>query len=342
MSTTTRVVITLDRTFSFYVAGKDPVAIRECTDRADSVVVGGSAGPAAVRRLRSDGWDGTAIFDRAGYSPRSGAIDSEHWFHEQAAAGADRLLTPGRWIGWSNDRLPFEDQIAPEVDLADGHDATIVIAIERRWLTNSAAFDQLQKTLKSMDSPVALVLGDRGDPLSYPEAVNSLIALTKSVKGLSILRTDHAAIGALAFDAAHGSIGLTPSRRHFVPPETSGSAIPHDHSPRVFVMDLMDWFTATKIAGWSTERVSPTCGYGCCDGARIDRFFDPRYEQAAGIHNQTVLSALAEDILNTPQDMRRRAFAGRCADAIERYGQLGGITTVVSPHSQLSQWAQYY
>ena len=75
---------------------------------------------------------------------------------------------------------------------------------------------------------------------------------------------------------------------------------------------------------------------------RIDRFFDPRYEQEAGIHNQTVLAALAEDILNTPQEMRRRAFAGRCADAIERYGQLGGFTTVVSPHSQLSQWAQYY
>jgi hypothetical protein len=40
--------------------------------------------------------------------------------------------------------------------------------------------------------------------------------------------------------------------------------------------------------------------------------------------------------------MRRRAFAELCAEAIERYGQLGGITTVVSPHSQLSQWAQYY
>lgn len=342
MPVATKVVTTLDRTFSFYVPGTDPVGIRESAERADAVVVGGSTGPAAVRRLRSEGWEGKAIFDRAGYSSRAGAIDPERWFHEQAAAGADRILTPGRWIGWSKDRLPFEDQIAPEVDLADGHDATIVAAIERRWLTNSVALDELQKSLKSIDSPVALVLGDRGDPLSYPEAVNALIALTKTVMGLSILRTDHAAIGALAFDAAHGSIGLTPGHRHFVPPDTSGSAIPHDHSPRVFVMDLMDWFTATKIAGWSTEKVSLTCGYGCCEGARIDRFFDPRYRVAAGVHNQTVLSALAEYILNAPEDMRRRAFAGRCADAIERYEQLGGLTTVVKPHSQLSQWAQYY
>jgi hypothetical protein len=332
----------LDRTFSFYVPGTNVAAIRESAARADAVVVGGSAGPAAVRRLRSEGWEAAVIFDRAGYSTRAGTIDSEHWFDEQMGAGADRLLTPGRWVGWSKDRVPFEDQIAPEVELAGGHAATVVAAIERRWLTNSGAFDEVQKCLRSIDAPVALVLGDRADPLSYPEAINSLIALTKSVAGLSILRTDHAAIGALAFDAAHGSIGLTPGHRHFVPPETSGSAIPHDRSPRVFVPDLMDWFTATKIAGWSTERVSPTCRYECCDGARIDRFFDPRYEVSASTHNQTVLAALANDILNAPEDIRRRMFAGRCADAIERYGQLGGITAVVSPHSQLSQWAQYY
>jgi hypothetical protein len=282
------------------------------------------------------------MFDRVGYSPRAGSIDPEQWFYEQADAGADRLLTPGRWIEWSKDRLPFEDQIAPEAELAAGRDATILVAIERRWLTNSAALDEMQKTLRSISSPVALVLGDRGDPLSYPEAVNALIALTKKISGLSILRTDHAAIGALAFDAAHASIGLTPGNRHFVPPNTSASAIPHDRSPRVFVLDLMDWFAATKIAGWSTERVSPTCGYTCCDGARIDRFFDPRYVENASIHNQTVLAALAEEILGAPPDMRRRIFAGRCADAIERYGQLGAITKVVSPHSQLSQWAQYY
>jgi hypothetical protein len=338
---TTHTVTTLNRTFSFYVSGTDGGRIRYCADHADAVVICGSAGPATVRSLRGEGWNGTTLFDRAGYTTRSGAIDPHHWFDEQSAAGADRLLTPGRWIGWGANQLSFEDQIAPEVELAVGPQATVLLAIERRWLTKSASFDEMFKVLREIDSPVALVLGDRADPLSHPEAVNSLIALTKKVKGLSILRTDHGAIGALSFDAAHGSIGLTPGHRHFVPPETTASAIPHDRSPRVFVLDLMDWFAATKIAGWATERVSATCGYACCNGARIDRFFDPRYKSDAEIHNLTVLSGLAEDILNTPEELRRRAFAGRCADAVARYGQLGGFTTVVQPHSQLSQWAQF-
>ena len=131
---TTHTVTTLNRTFSFYTSGTDGGRIRYCADHADAVVICGSAGPATVRSLRGEGWNGTTLFDRAGYTTRSGAIDPQHWFDEQSAAGADRLLTPGRWIGWGANKLSFEDQISPEVELAAGP-ATVLLAIERRWLT---------------------------------------------------------------------------------------------------------------------------------------------------------------------------------------------------------------
>jgi hypothetical protein len=291
--------------------------------------------------MRSDGWTGTVIFDRCGYAPRSTPADACGWFAEQEFAGADRLLSPGRWVGWGPDQPSFADQVAAEEEFVGDRDATIVLAIDSRWLTKSRGQDAMIEALCLLARPTALVLGDRADPLSHPGAVSGLIALTRSVDHLSILRTDHGAIGALAFDAAHGSIGLTPSHRHFIPPSATGSAIPNDRSARVFVADLMDWFTANTIASWSPVTGSPTCRYPCCEGARIDRFFDERRKSDADLHNRTVLAALADDILLAPAEDRRRRFAILCRNAIERYGPMGGWMTEITPKAQLRQWAQF-
>ena len=66
--------VTLRQTFSFYVSGKDSERIRACAEKADAVVASGSSGPASVQRLRSDGWTGTVLFDRAAYSDHVGGF----------------------------------------------------------------------------------------------------------------------------------------------------------------------------------------------------------------------------------------------------------------------------
>jgi hypothetical protein len=105
----------------------------------------------------------------------------------------------------------------------------------------------------------------------------------------------------------------------------------------------MDWFTASTIGGWSTTRVTPSCEYSCCDGQRIERFLDERRKLEADTHNRTVLSALAEEILVIPESGdRRRAFGRMCFEAVERYGVMGGLTSVITPKPQLTQWAQYF
>jgi hypothetical protein len=83
---------------------------------------------------------------------------------------------------------------------------------------------------------VALVLADRGDPLGHPGAVNALVALTKRAEHLSLLRIDHAGIGALAFDAVYASVGLSTTYRHTGQPTVTAHAIPTDRSARVFVL----------------------------------------------------------------------------------------------------------
>lgn len=333
---------TLRRTFSFYLSGADPLRIRSCAGQADGLVLLGASGPKSVRRLRSEGWDGVVLFDRGAYARPDSPVDSTAWFEYQFEAGADRLLTPGTWASWGVDPPPLADQIANEFDLAFANGATAVVAVDYRWLTNAKGFDQLLETLTSAAVPVALVLGDKGDPLHHSGAVNSLIALTTQVSDLTLLRIDHGGLGALAFDAIHVSIGLIPSHRHVVPPGQSGFSIPDDRSPRLFVQDLMDWFTAYTVASWSTVRVSPTCQCFCCDGRRIDRFIDERVWHEAELHNRAVISSVADHILSLPREERRRGFARLCAEALERYGIMGGLSNQIAPKAQLEQWAQYF
>jgi hypothetical protein len=244
-------------------------------------------------------------------------------------------------VGWGDAYQSFEDQISSEMTTASKYRATAVLAIDRRWLTKPAGQDAMLTVLRLADQPVALVLSDRADPLSYAGAVDALISVTRTVRNVTLLRADHGAIGALAFDAVHGSIGLVPSHRHFVPPDASASAIPNDKSARVFVLDLMDWFAASNIAAWATAKISPTCAYECCGGQRVDRFLDPRLKAAADLHNRTVIAALADHVLSAPSVDRRRLFGQLCQQALERYGVVGGLTTVIKPKSQLCQWAQF-
>jgi len=335
--------VTLRQTFSFYVSGKDSEWIRACAEQADAVVASGSSGPTSVQRLRNDGWSGTVPFDRAAYSDRAVCPDPLRWFDEQRQAEADRILTPGRWVGSEPGHLSFAAQIEVEAKLAQTHDATCLLAIDYRWLTKSAQHDEMLGALQALELPIALVLGDRGDPLGHPGAVNSLVALTRRIDNISILRCDHGAIGALAFYETHASFGLTTNHRHIVPPAVKAYGIPTDRSARVFVKDLMDWFTASTIGGWSTTRVTPTCSYSCCNGQRIERFLDDRLKGEADLHNRTVLAALAEEVLLVPEvGQRRRAFGRMCFEAVERYGIMGGLTSEITPKPQLSQWAQYF
>src|ERR1700728_1492675 len=222
--------LTLEHSFSFYVSGRDRERIRECARDADAVVVCCARGPASLLRLRQDGWQGRVLFDRAAYLGRSGAVDPPRWFESQLAADADRLLTPGRWIGAEQGHLAFETQALPELVLAREHGATCVLCIDHRWLTRIESHMEMRRTLEGAGVPVALVLGNVGDPLARPGAVDGLVALTRVIHDLSILRCDHGAIGALAFSAAHGSIGLLATHRHGVPPAASARGKPQDQT----------------------------------------------------------------------------------------------------------------
>ena len=330
--------ITLAESFSFYVPSSDVSLIKACGVLADAVTVRGPKGPSVVEGLRAEEWDVPALFDRGGYNPKVSAIDAERWFDEQASAGADRLLTAGTWVEWD----PTGDALlrAAEIEHArtsSRPDATAVFAVDHRWLTRSPL--DLSSTLAGLDRPVALVLANPGDPLSKTNAVHGLIAVLRNVPNVSILRTDHGGLGAIVYGARHAALGLIGANRHFVPPGRSPRSKRGDQTARVFVLDLLDWFTALTISGWTTVALDLRCHLKCCNGAKLDRFFNERYEAEAVVHNRVALACLADFIIDAPEEERRRLFAERCEQALDRYGPMGKISMVTKAKQQLLQWA---
>lgn len=326
--------------FSYYLDQKEFGLVEECALEADAVVLAGSQGPEYVRRLRANGWDGKAFFDRAMYKYPNREIDRLAWIAMQRDACAGRLLTQGRLVEWSEVPRYFETVVRDDLEFAIANGATALFALDHRWLTRGSS--QIIDVLGTHDAPVALVLVNSNDPLSIGGAVSGLLAILRSHSNISILRCDHGAIGALAFGAVHGSIGLRTGTRHLYPPGSGGfgSGKPNDRSVRLFSRDLLDWFTAATIAGWSASEVPITCSLPCCGNQELARFLDERRIDEANFHNRTVIGALAGYILNAPSDMRRRLWAECCHQAIEYYDRLGSMH--IKPKGQLKAWAMWF
>ncbi len=328
---------TLSTSFSFYVPASKPGLIAAAAELADGVTVRGANGPSVARQALGVDWAGSLLFDGAGYEEGAPRIDAKAWFDAQADAGADRLITPGRWVPWDGGGDALAQAIDAERNAgASSPGSTVLLAVDSRWLGRAArtVIDRLQ----DVGQPVALVLAHQGDPLSGTGVLDGLLALLRTQE-LTLLRSDHGAIGAVAFGAAHGSVGLRATYRHFVPQGAAARHNPKDRTPRVFVWDLLDWFTAAKIAGWGASSINFDCRFACCDGARIDRFLDPQFENQAEVHNRTTLAFLAEHILGDAPEGRRRSFARLCSAAVDRYGPMGKMSDLIEPKAQLLQWA---
>lgn len=320
--------------FPFYV-GPDAALIKAASASADAVVVNGQGGPKVVAQLRRTNWEGTVLFDRAAYRTPDQVIGPERWFDDQARAGADRLVTPGRLLQWKNSPADLESEAEAELRVAQDHGATALFALDHRWLTSG--LDTTLALFPQVETPIAVVLVHNDDPLSASGAVDGLIKVCKRTPNLSLFRIDHGGIGGLAFDAVHASLGLRSGHRHLVPPGSTGGGKRNDASVRLFCHEMMDWFTAMTVAEWAAAGFRSLCHLHCCNGEPLDRFFDPRRADEAALHNRVALAEMAMFIINAPSTDRRGLFALRCQEAIKRYDFLGFVG--LRPKAQLSAWA---
>ncbi|MXW60625.1 MAG: hypothetical protein F4028_07645 [Acidimicrobiaceae bacterium] len=210
--------------------------------------------------------------------------------------------------------------------------ATMLLAVDVRWIAKRT--EVVVDSLQSTDQAVALVLAHRADPLSVGGAVPGLRRISQRVSRLTILRSDHGAIGALSFGAEHAAIGLTTTTRHYATSAMRARRLPGPSS-RVFVGSLFDWFLADGIAGWTAAGSDLLCDLHCCEGLSLDRFIDP--DLNVNRHNMHALAHAADYVLSAEAFDRPRLFLEQCQAAVSRYG-IAGFKGPENPKPQLTSW----
>lgn len=317
---------------SWYLRPSHPL-LKRSVELADALTVSGRTGPTEIRRLREGGFAVPVLFDGCGYAGQDLPPAAE-WIARQIEAAADRLLLPGVYAPWDKDDnsqfvMLVKEQAAMSADL----DASMLIAIDARWLAKRC--DVVLEALADAARPVALVLADRADPLAIGGATAGLRRLAQSIPQLSILRSDHGALGAVVFGAVHASIGSNTSTRHFAAAAMRARRLPGGSS-RVFVRSLVDWFRASEIAGWSAAGLNLRCNLQCCNGAGLERFLDDDLD--ATWHNMNAVADFADVVLSVNEEDRAIEFLSACRAAASQYG-LAGFKGPENPKAQLTGWA---
>lgn len=163
-----------------------------------------------------------------------------------ASDPVDLVLTPTRYL-WCDDAGERAlDEAVRQVNAADVPDVVFAAPVDARWLTDRR--EHLVAALRSVRAPGALILGDSGNPVGSKTRARALREVLRACPGTALLRTDLAALDAMAHGAAFASIGDTASVRHAVPPGKQGGIPGPRTSPDVIMPELMGYFHGATLA----------------------------------------------------------------------------------------------
>lgn len=334
-----------------YAGAIDPAEAYRLATRAGGIVLSGRRGLRTAGRIRALGYDGVLLLDPAEYAsgpeqPGDAALFAAqpNWVAEQQRASVSALLTPCRVIPVGHGRelgrfINEGNRLAARADLP----TMTVLALPRSWLL-PPHLDELLRAVGKSHSPLALALGDSNDPLGTEAAIHGLLQILAAAPSSGLIRTDIAALGALAHGALFGAIGLGTTHRHFVPPSKRAGGNRQDRSVRLFVRSLLSFKTAAHLASVAGRDRSGTLNCPCdeCDGKSLERFEDDRLRPLARIHDVLSWGALADHILSFKASSRKGAWRQLCHEALEAHERLENESTVdFAAPAHLKTWARF-
>jgi hypothetical protein len=215
-----------------------------------------------------------------------------------------------------------------------------LFAVSHSWLTSAKPRHQLIAVLQSVGGSIGLMLGKGKDPLDSAHAVEGLARVVQSVDQVAVLRCDHGALGAYAFGALGGSIGIGTSARHFVMPGKGGWADLSDPTPRVFLPSLMAWWKGSRLPYYEGDPLFDSCTCNVCDGASLVRFQDESLESEADAHSVACWSAIALELARVEPSRRAERWVDLCLQAYTHHDDIedrhGGLPQ--PPSKQLKAW----
>jgi len=214
-----------------------------------------------------------------------------------------------------------------------------IFAFPYLWLTSAKPRSQLLAALQSVGGPIGLMLGKEQDPLDNTRAVEGLVEIVQSVGRVAVLRCDHGALGAYAFGASGGSIGIGTSTRHFIPSDKASWADLSDPTPRLFLPFLMAWWRGSRLPYYEGDPLFDSCTCTVCDGASLVRFQDERLKPEADAHSVACWSTIALQLANSEPARRPERWLELCRQAYARLDDLEDRRGLLQPPSkQLKAW----
>ncbi|MFF4989759.1 hypothetical protein ACFY19_21395 [Streptosporangium saharense] len=305
--------------------------------RLSGVVLTGKNADDRAVQLREAGYDGVLLIDSAPYVTYAATPDEpfllphdtlfpslEDCLDFQRGRGADAALTPTGYIRVADSKSLKAVMVAAERIERD--DTVVVLPIDIAWL-NSAHIEQLIAVCKRIRQPKAVILVRQFDPMdAFKETTVNLRRLVREAEQVALLRTDLAALDAMAHGALFSGIGADSSIRHTVPvgerPQKAESNTGWAQYPHVLMPELMCFSDARALARRYANAEPARCDCLVCDGRGLDRFASAEGETRieSEDHNAYVWGAWVNEMAAvTPGRERRRWWRDRCVRALGRY-----------------------
>jgi hypothetical protein len=201
-----------------------------------------------------------------------------------------------------------------------GPDVTATLPLHPMWL--SIDLPRLQTEIDAHGVPVALALEHRTDPFSVRPTMAGLVTLLDRSVPASLLRTDTAALGAIAFGAKWSAIGLRSGLRHFYPITKGGGG--NRPSPAALLPAALSMIHLYKIAaGYAATSDDPAwmCDCTVCGNRTMDTLLY-RPEQA-NAHTFELLLNLRDQLVALPTGpLRRQSWRAQCQSALFYFDSL--------------------
>jgi hypothetical protein len=272
----------------------------------------------------------------------------DEWWERQRAARVSICLT-------DSPRIVARDRDALRKALRrwakEARPALVVLPLDPWWLR--AGLSCLIDEVSTAQRPVAVVLMDAYNGLDVAGAVAGLVAFVSAVAPLPVVlaRCDVSAVGAVAYGAFAGFVGISSSTRHgAIPMSRSGDQAQdgeRDDSPSVFVPALHAYLRSSKLPAISRGGANDIlCCYDpVCAGEsllQVSRLAETNLKAArtrAYRHNMAAHDQLAQRVLSAEEP--KDAWWERCKSGADQTAALIGQGISLSVPRWLRQWLEF-
>ncbi|HEV7566680.1 MAG TPA: hypothetical protein VGO31_12050 [Microbacteriaceae bacterium] len=259
----------------------------------------------------------------------------------QAHAGASVMVTPTGFIDAGNsDALKAAVE---QANLVERDDIVVLLPLHFRWSADPDV-KQLIAVAKRSKHPVAIALGDRGNPLANKGVPAGYQQLFTAVPWAMPWRTDLAGFDALANGAKAAVIGQLPSLRRFdLPGKTGFAQRPGEKVPHILLPEQLRYSrTSFMQESWFASVQPYTCECRICDGRAVDRFGgSPEHRLEGHLHNLVAISEMRREIGDLDEAERKQWWLGRLRRADHAHHTLASYTsTKVDLPADIKEWTR--